>query len=508
MQQTVFYNLYARLSWILYPVSLPQETMSSANNTHHATPPEHRIPLSSKIAYGSGQFANMILAISIGTLAYPILNIELGMNVALVGLLLMFPRIWDAFTDPVVGYLSDNTRSRWGRRKPYMFVGSIAVAIAMVLMWQMPHDWSEMQHFWYFLVMSCLFYLAYTLFVTPYMALGFELTPDYHERTRLMGVMQFIGQLGAIPMAWVFAFTERDFFENRLQGAQTVNLILAFVVVLLVMVTVFLLRDPTLSKYQKKRECGLTDGKPPVSFIAGLRMTVNNVCFLILCATTFFYFAGHIVGETTGRYLGIYYLYGSDTQQASVLSGWQGTLWPGFSLLAIPFMTWMSGRIGKRSAFMVCAASGVLGHTIKGLCYNPDMPYLILLPTPFVALGFGALWTLLASMLADVCDEDELNSGERREGTYSAAYWWIVKMGMATSFGIAGYILDISGFDETLGANQPESVIMMMRVLDVAVPAGLSLLAFIIIKFFPLTENRCYEIRSELDRRNELTSLE
>ena len=116
-----------------------------------------------------------------------VLNLGLGMNPALVGLLGALPRLTDAITDPLMGYISDNTRSRWGRRRPYIFCGAILVGIVFALLWQLPDNRSENYYFWYFLIGSFLFYLAYTVFVTPWVALGYELTPDYHERTRLMG---------------------------------------------------------------------------------------------------------------------------------------------------------------------------------------------------------------------------------------------------------------------------------------------------------------------------------
>jgi GPH family glycoside/pentoside/hexuronide:cation symporter len=470
--------------------------------SHHVTAAEDKISFGQKAAYGSGQFANMVLALSVSALAYPILNIELGMNVALVGVLLMIPRFWDAFTDPLIGYLSDKTRSRFGRRKPFMLVGAISVAIILALMWQIPRDWSTTGHFCYFLGFSLLFYLAYTVFVTPYMALGFELTADYHERTRLMAVMQFIGQVGAIPMAWVFALSERDIFANRLEGAQVVNIGLAVIVILLAMGPILLLRDPTIPKYrERKAEPDQPGVNPFQSFFSGLWLTLKNKNFLLLCGTTFFFFAGHIIAENMGRYLGIYYLYNGDTEQASVLTGYMGTLWPVLSLASIPFMTWMSGRLGKRKAFIICISAALLGHIIKWFCWNPELPYLILLPTPLTALGFGALWTLLASMLADVCDEDELSSGERREGVFTAAYWWIVKLGMAASFGIAGVVLDLSGFDESLEGAQGASTILAMRIFDMALPIALTALAILLIKHFALTEEKAYEIKSLLEKR-------
>ena len=163
---------------------------------HYATAPQDRIPFHQKVVYGLGAIVNNLLAGAIGGMMI-VLNLGLGMNPAWVGLLGAIPRLTDALTDPLVGYISDNPRSRWagGDR-----ISSLrhTVGIVFGLLWQLPDGKSESYYFWYFLTGSLLFYLAYTIFATPWVALGYELTPDYHERTRLMGVQSFIGQ----PLTW------------------------------------------------------------------------------------------------------------------------------------------------------------------------------------------------------------------------------------------------------------------------------------------------------------------
>ena len=164
---------------------------------HFQTAPEDRIPFIQKVIFGAGAFVNNILAYAMGGMVI-VLNLGLGMNPALVGLLGALPRLTDAITDPLMGYISDNTRSRWGRRRPYIFCGAIAVGIIFAMLWQLPAGKSEAFYFWWFLSGSIIFYLAYTMFATPWVALGYELTPDYHERTRLMGTQNFIGQLAYV----------------------------------------------------------------------------------------------------------------------------------------------------------------------------------------------------------------------------------------------------------------------------------------------------------------------
>ena len=186
---------------------------------HFQTKPEDRIPFVHKLAYGMGAFVNNMLAAAIGGMLI-ILNLGFGMNPALVGLLGALPRAVDAIVDPLMGYISDVTRSRWGRRRPYIFAGAILSGITYIALWQLPTGRSEDFYFWFFLVGSVLFYLAYTIFAAPWVALGYELTPDYHERTRLMGVQNFIGQIAYLVSPWfLWIMTHKTWFPTPTEGA-------------------------------------------------------------------------------------------------------------------------------------------------------------------------------------------------------------------------------------------------------------------------------------------------
>ena len=126
---------------------------------HYETAPEDRISLVHKIIYGFGAFVNNLLAAAIGGMAI-VLNLGLGMNPALVGLLGALPRLTDAITDPLMGYISDHTRTRWGRRRPYIFFGAIAAGVSFALLWQLPKGQSENYYFWFFFIGSFVFYLG------------------------------------------------------------------------------------------------------------------------------------------------------------------------------------------------------------------------------------------------------------------------------------------------------------------------------------------------------------
>ena len=399
----------------------------------YATAAEDRIPFSQKLVYGSGAFVNNLLAAAIGSMVI-VLNIGLGMNPALVGLLGALPRLVDAFTDPLMGYVSDKTHSRWGRRRPYIFVGAIASGIIFALLWQLPSGQSESFYFWFFLIGSLFFFLAYTIFATPWVALGYELTPDYHERTRLMGTTFFIGSFAYIVAAWFLYIMQNGLHFNGMQlwipddivdGAAGLAIMIGvFVVAVGVLPAIFLReRQGTESNGDDaQREPAKSFGESTADFFRGFALTLRSKPFLMLCIATFFVFNGFMLVSSLQNYTVIYYIFGGDTELATKFIGYEGTLRIVSSFAVIVFATWLSTRIGKRRAFFITIAISMLGYAMKWFCYNPQYPWLMMLPAPFLSFGLGSLFTLVPSMIADVVDLDELKSHERREGMYGSIF--------------------------------------------------------------------------------------
>ncbi|MBN1300456.1 MAG: MFS transporter [Melioribacteraceae bacterium] len=470
----------------------------------HQTAPEDKISFGQKFAYGLGSIVNNLLGGAIGFMSI-VLNVGLGINPALVGTLQAIPRLTDALTDPVMGYISDKTRSRYGRRRPYIFIGAIMVGLVFALMWQLPAGNTEMFYFWFFLIGSIIFYLFYTMFATPWVALGYELTSDYHERTRLMGVMNFMGQFAWISLPWFYAIMENDrLFTDSVQGARTLAIVIGvFVAVVGIMPAIFCKEKFVASDQEKKEKSRLLDGlKTNVAmFFKGLVITVKRVEFLKLCAGTFFLFNGIMLVGAFSSYITIFYVCGGDTDMGAKYMGLFGTINTISTLAAIAAVTWISARIGKRKTFIIATSITLAGSLLKWFCYDPMAPWKVLLPAPLMAVGMGALFTLMGSMIADVCDLDELETGERREGMFGSIYWWMVKLGMALAFGLSGYLLNATGFMVEYGGAQTSGTFFWMRLVDVIIPAVAAGIAIYSVAMFKITEEKSYEIRSELEKR-------
>jgi Na+/melibiose symporter and related transporters len=189
------------------------------------TPAKDRVPMGQKMAFGAGHLVNNLLPGSLGVFSFFLLT-AFGMDPFLAGLLGGLPRFFDAITDPIMGYVSDNTKSKYGRRKPYIFVGAILSGLLFILLWQLHPENSQSYNFWYFLIFSMIYLIGNTMFSTPLIGLGYEMTSDYNERTRLMGFSQIVGQMAwmIVPWFWVL-IADPELFESQAVGVRQLSVV-------------------------------------------------------------------------------------------------------------------------------------------------------------------------------------------------------------------------------------------------------------------------------------------
>jgi GPH family glycoside/pentoside/hexuronide:cation symporter len=467
---------------------------------HYATAPEDRIPIKSKIAYAIGMLVNNMQAAALPAMVV-ILNLGLGMSPVLVGFIAFIPRIVDALTDPMMGYISDNTRSRYGRRRPYIFWGAISAGIIFALMWQLYPGYSENFYFWFFLIASSLFFCAYTVYATPFIALGFEMSPDYHERTRLQGVANWTGQIAWVTVPWFYAIMySKKLFEGPVQGARILAICVGIFIMLGGIVPAIFTRE-YFGTQLPKNESKKGFSKNLEEFFKGIAVTFKCKPFVKLCAATFLIFNGFQLGSSFSLYVMIYYVFGGDNSKGGILQGWFGSVTSICTLAIIPLAAWISTNIGKKKALVITISLSLIGYALKWVGYNPNHPYLLLLSCPFISFGIGSLFTLICAMVADVCDYDELKTGQRREGMFGAIYWWMVKIGMSVAGLLTGFMLKGSGFNVALGSSQSVKTLFMLRLFDVGTSIITSFIAILVILTFDITEKKAHEIRAELEKR-------
>jgi GPH family glycoside/pentoside/hexuronide:cation symporter len=419
------------------------------------TKPEDKIKFSQLAAYGAGGIIPIALFNVAGILVGLMGNISLGLSAFWLGVILIIPRLWDAVSDPIIGHLSDNTRTRWGRRRPYLLIGGILVAFFFVVMWWVPKG--ETAHAWfpteagfqafqlvYILVSLLLFYTATTIFEIPHGALGMEMTTDYHERTRLFSAKSFVGNLFAMSTPWLFALANLEIFRgtggNEADGMRYVSLMVAGLIIPLSIWWTMKLREPGFKQVSKQE-------KTP--FWTDMKHTARNRNFIMLTLTIFTLAMGFNFVSLLGSYIPIFYVFGGDKVAGAYLLGINGTIWAITGVLSVFPLNWIAPKIGKRNTLAMAILLMCLAQLSKIVCYNPSYPYLIIIPTVLLSAGMLFFFTLGSSMVGDICDEDDLKTGKRTEGSFYSVFWWFIKMGTALASFITGALIVFTMFDET-----------------------------------------------------------
>jgi glycoside/pentoside/hexuronide:cation symporter, GPH family len=414
----------------------------------------NRIPLPQLAAYGAGGIIPIALFNIAGILVGLMGNISLGLSAFWLGVILVIPRLSDAIADPVIGHLSDNTRTRWGRRRPFLLLGGILVAVFFVVMWWIPkgdtvRGWfpSEDGYQWfqlaYILVTLTLFFTSVTLFEIPHSALGAEMVSDSHQRTRLFGAKSFVGNLFAMSTPWLFVLANLEIFRgprgNEADGMRYVSLMVAAILVPLSFWWFFTLREPGFQRAARQAA---------TPFWQSMKRTMRNVNFIRLTMTIFILAMGFNFVQLLGSYIPIFYVFGGDKAAGAKLLGINGSVWAVTGLLAVFPLDWISRRLGKRNTLTVAILLIALAQLSKVVCYNPALPFLIVIPTVLLSCGMLFFFTLGSSMVGDICDEDELETGYRAEGSYYSVFWWFMKMGTALASLISGALILLTLFDE------------------------------------------------------------
>lgn len=457
------------------------------------------VSMTEKIAFGIGMLANQLFPAALGIFMV-ILVQNLGFPGWMWGILFFLPRIFDAVSDPIMGFISDNTRSKWGRRRQYVFLGAIILGISFVAMWQLHRENSLSYNFFYFLIWSFLFYLGLTIFSVPYVAMGYEMSNDFDERTQIMAIAQWIGQWAWViaPWFWVVMY-DPNWFPNADTATRTLAVWVGISCMLLAMVpAIFIKSKSTLNdeSLMPLKWSGIWSSITEI--LLSFKQAFSYKEFRKICIATFFIFNSFNTVASFSFFIIVYYLFNGNTADAGIwptLFGCVGALATIF--IVIPIVAQMAVKLGKKRTFIISQSISLLGYIILWFLFVPRKPYLFLFALPLISFGIGSLFTIMMSMTADICDLDEYHSGKRREGIFGAIYWWMVKVGFAIAGMLSGIILSFVGFDSSI-ANQPEETITGLRLFFSAVPIGGTLLAIIIMYSYDLTKEKAEEIRSRI----------
>jgi len=464
----------------------------------------NKVPLVQKIAFGIGMLGNQMFPAALGIFMVVLIQ-NLGFNPLLYSVIAFVPRLVDAITDPLMGFISDNTKSTWGKRRQYVFIGGIITGLSFIAMWQLYSANGIVFNFWYFLSLSLAFYLGITIFSIPFVAMGYEMSDDFHERTRIMAVSQFIGQFAWViaPWIWVIIYDPAIFIDPE-TGTRQLSIIIGVVCTIFAITpAIFIRSKSTLNDDHLIPVSRENIGNSFKNIFVIFKDAYQNIPFRKLCIATFLVFNSFQTIAAFSFFIIVYYLFNGDAGTAGVwptLHGSVGAICTSF--LVIPILSKMAQRIGKKNTFLISQGISVIGYILFWFLFIPGKPHMFLFALPFFSFGIGGLFTLMMSMTADVCDLEELENGlPRKEASFGAIYWWMVKLGTAIAGLFSGIILYYVGF--IAGAEtQTEGAMDGLRFFYSAIPILGTLGAIYVMKDYDIDEQRAEEIKAELMQRN------
>lgn len=499
------------------------------------------VPIHRRFLWGLGGSVDALMVHGVGGLIIPILNMGMGVDARILALAQSLPRLAAITVDPLIGHFSDNTRSRFGRRRPWMFAGTLLAALLSTVLWHVPGNPADytapeahaslfavfsaapLRNVFVTLAFVAFFTFAHSLFTIPHTAQGFELTTDYDERTRLFAWRQCAYAAAAFAVAWlpnacvkldILCFGASGPVANGVLSAPWVGAGLGLVILLLAV-------GPVCFS-GKGAEAPVGESGVPLRVAA--RYTLENRAFRPLLLGNIIAKFGNVATGSLFMYVVVYRMCGGDKDAGTAFCAIFFNVINLANLLSITPLVKLTERLGKKTVMLLMLACGAVVHASVWFTLNPldAMPALatnagiagwLENAGRLLALGWPAMLTgagigvfcnfqplLLNSMLADVCDDEELRSGHRREAFHGAVFSACDKVVTGLALLLGGWLLAWSGFDAAKTVQPDATTGYWIRALLATQPVGL-LLALGVMSYFPITRARAAETRRRLDQR-------
>ena len=469
-------------------------------------PLRDRLPIPTKLFYGLGTAVDMWGLWLYPAVAFAVFNMYLGIEPWLVGLALTLIRVWDAIVDPIVGWLSDNLRSKWGRRRPFILIAGILSGLGLPILFLISPSWVGIKFLglsvviWY-MIFSTMFYIPIiSAFTVPYYSLGAEMTPDYEERTSIMAYRSMSQKVSELGNFYALRFTNLAWFlipgtgqKNTLLGIQVYTAILG-VVMAIFAITIFF---KTKERYYDKV---VVKVKERISILSGFGETLRNKSFRQMIIMGGAFTLGTSMVGSLGYYATVFYVSGGDKIIGDNWQFWMGVAFMVGGLIGVPLHASLAHHIGKRHAAVIACCIGICGYGGSWFLYTPKIIWLQTIASGLMGMCAASLWMLHSSIGADIIDDDELNTHERREGSFTACASYILKLGNSLGYYFSGLILTWVGFTWKLKVQAPETILGIRASLASLPVVGL-VIAIIFVLRVPLTKQKVQEIRRKLEER-------
>lgn len=462
---------------------------------------EDKVPLTQKAAYAAGGVINPFIDFSQSWMIM-FFTQAFGISPAWITTAGGIFRAWDAINDPIIGSMSDNCRSRFGRRRPFIFVGAILFGLSMPLLWSMNPDWPETAKIIYMIVAGIILYTTASIWALPYQSLVVEMTPDSNERTRVLGLKTFFSYAAGLVNNWLPKLAALTFFAgpilpngepNLAEGLVNVSWVLCFLVIILGIL-------PAIFCKERYFEGGITAQQERVPILKSFLMTIRCAPFLNLTLIMLTQAFGSMLVGSLGFFVARYYVCDGSFEQAATIWGVGGTIGLPVGILSIPFWTWFSEKFSKERAVSGVVIIAMCAKVLTWFLFTPENPWLMLIPLAFDAFHGAAMWMIIPSMLGDVIDHDELEGGNRREGNFSAVFLFCIKVGVTIAGMGTGFLLVYLGYNPDTAAQTPELAKGLINAY-VFIPVGVWCITLLLTFLYPLNPQRIRETRTSLEAR-------
>ena len=477
---------------------------NSDNNNFPKSLISEKLDFKTKLAYGAGDLGPAITGnIAVFYLMVFFTNVA-GIPAGLAGSILMIGKIWDGINDPIVGMLTDKTQSRrWGRRLPWLLYGAIPFGFFSFLQWIVPQFSADKNIniwglFWYYVIIGIISQAFFTVVNLPYTAMTPELTQDYDERTSLNS-FRFTFSIGGSILSLILAKIIFSQIADRQQQYLVLAAVCTVIAVLSLYWCVYGVRDRILA-FEAKRISLPQEAEIP--FFEQLKIVFSNKPFLFVIAIYLFSWLGVQITASIIPYFVVNCMRLQEGDVPNVMIAVQGT-----ALVMLFVWSYLSKKIGKKLVYFLGMSSWIIAAA--GLFFlQPNQVGLMYVMAVMAGVGVSTAYLIPWSMIPDVIELDELQTGQRREGIFYGFMVLLQKFGLAFGLFLVGNTLQAYGFKEAVIGQtslpiQPESALLAIRIAVGPIPTVCLIAGLVLIYFYPITREMHAEIMLKLQAQRE-----
>jgi Na+/melibiose symporter-like transporter len=470
-----------------------------------ASKPEPPVSWQVRLLYGLGEMPITMIMVLFGLFALFFYNSVLGLPAQWVGIGISAGLVLDALVDPYIGHISDGFRHRFGRRHPFMFVGSLAMGPAFWLLFSPPQGMGPVWHFVWLVIISLVFRFVSAIYRIPYLSLGAELSSDYNERTQIIGIRSLFGLLGTIvaaALSFLLFFPSSGGAAARLEYSAYPKMGLSFGLAMTAIglaCTWGTVHAAPAHVHAERLSFSIR------SLLLGFRDALGRGNYRWLWFSFLLFFLGMVLNVTLAVHYFSWYV---ELDSSAEMSGLQAAFYVG-ALLGVPVWMLAARKLEKRTLYLIGSAGTALVVAMAVILFGDGrvfgtghvMPLMV--GHALAGAVASCMWILPASMIADVVDEDELANGVRREGLFFGLLNLGEKIGASGAILTAGLLLNYVVKLDSKSAEQAPGVVAKLGLAYSAVPAALLVLAAILILRYDLSKKKVREMQNLLAIREE-----